>query len=725
MTTAVAHGQTAGSKARIFISYSRKDIAFADRLEAALKARGFEPLMDRTDIYAFEDWWKRIEALISQADTVVFVLSPDAVASRVTLKEVAHAASLNKRFAPIVYRHVDGSAVPEPLRRLNSIFFDHPARFEDSAGRLAEALRTDIGWIRQHTEYGEAARHWSAADRPRGLLLRSPALEEAERWIASRPADAPAPTGEIQTFVAESRRGATRRRNILTGSLAAGLLIALALAMLAEGMREKAEASFATADSLLTDFVQVVSDNVAPTAPLTTVESLMRHVQQAIEKLPTNHNAQLTMQRARMFIILAELNLGQGDISSMHANSVQAHDLMASLNPTADNNPEALHLLARSNTLTAMFWQARVQPNFDRAMDSYKDALGQLQQLQERFDKSGSIADGWRWSRSLALLQRDIGDFLLSKRSKIKEADESFQQSSETFRKLKQLRPVDVEIDFNLAWAANKSGDMLYQQGQFDAALDQFEIARDGITALGERYLWANLEWRGLLSVVYGNVGLSLREQMKFQKAIEAFDECAKQVGKLVELDPQRAFWREVLAWAHDVMGETKIQWAQTEHDQTLLEGARQELDTAKAMRDKLAQEALAHTVKATSARDAAAPARLTAEGQITAANIADLDGTIKQFAKDFGGAARDFQRAAKVNPTLDDERQEEMIFRRTTFLKLAGLNYLEAGRHADGRKLLEQALDIANKQIADAVYPERFSKICTELRSRLDKNLP
>jgi hypothetical protein len=32
------------SKAKVFISYSRKDIAFADRLETALKARGFEPL---------------------------------------------------------------------------------------------------------------------------------------------------------------------------------------------------------------------------------------------------------------------------------------------------------------------------------------------------------------------------------------------------------------------------------------------------------------------------------------------------------------------------------------------------------------------------------------------------------------------------------------------------------------------------------------------------------
>ena len=41
------------SKAKVFISYSRKDITFADRLEAALKARGFEPVIDRTEIYAF------------------------------------------------------------------------------------------------------------------------------------------------------------------------------------------------------------------------------------------------------------------------------------------------------------------------------------------------------------------------------------------------------------------------------------------------------------------------------------------------------------------------------------------------------------------------------------------------------------------------------------------------------------------------------------------------
>jgi formylglycine-generating enzyme required for sulfatase activity len=222
MALAFEQARNIESKVKIFISYSRKDMSFADQLEAALKARGFEVLIDRQEIYAFEDWWKRIEALIGSADTVVFVLSPDAVQSGVALKEVTYAASLNKRFAPIVCRRVEDAAVPEALRRLNFVFFDDVKRFDESADGLADALRTDIGWIRQHTEYGEAERRWSAAGRPRGLLLHSPTLEVAEYWIGSRPAGAPEPTKEIHDFVAASRRGARsaqRLRRIAEGSI--------------------------------------------------------------------------------------------------------------------------------------------------------------------------------------------------------------------------------------------------------------------------------------------------------------------------------------------------------------------------------------------------------------------------------------------------------------------------------------------------------------------------
>ena len=207
-----AEGDIRATKTRVFISYSRKDMPFADRLEATLKARGFEPLIDREEIYAFEDWWKRIEALIGQADTIVFVLSPDSVKSDVALKEVAYAASLNKRFAPIVYRPIEDGAVPEPLRRLNFIFFDNADRFETSANKLAEALQTDIVWVRRHAEFGEAARRWIEAGRVGGLLLRPPILDQAETWLTLRPAGAPLPSAETETFLAESRKADTESK---------------------------------------------------------------------------------------------------------------------------------------------------------------------------------------------------------------------------------------------------------------------------------------------------------------------------------------------------------------------------------------------------------------------------------------------------------------------------------------------------------------------------------
>ncbi len=216
-------------KAKVFISYSRKDMAFADRLEAALRSRGLEPLIDRAEIYAFEDWWQRIEGLIVKADTIVFALSPDSVTSDVALKEVAFAASLNKRFAPIVCRQVPQSVVPDALARLNFIFFDDSNRFEASADQLAAALKTDITWIRRHTEFGEASWRWEENGRPSGLLLRPPVLDQAEAWIAYSPDGAPSPTIETKTFIATSRKAelASKRRNQILNAIVYGSMLVI------------------------------------------------------------------------------------------------------------------------------------------------------------------------------------------------------------------------------------------------------------------------------------------------------------------------------------------------------------------------------------------------------------------------------------------------------------------------------------------------------------------
>jgi hypothetical protein len=79
----------AGEKLRVFLSYSRKDsAAFADELVAGLEVAGFAPFLDRHDIAAGEDWKARLNGLIAQSDTVVFIVSPEAVNSEICVWEV-------------------------------------------------------------------------------------------------------------------------------------------------------------------------------------------------------------------------------------------------------------------------------------------------------------------------------------------------------------------------------------------------------------------------------------------------------------------------------------------------------------------------------------------------------------------------------------------------------------------------------------------------------------
>jgi WD40 repeat protein len=269
------------TKTKVFVSYAREDKAFVERLETALRAKSVEPLIDKSEIAPLErDWWKRIEDVIAQADSLVFVISPDSVASDVCKKELAFAQGLNKRLAPVVWRPTDDQAVPEALSKINYVFFDD-VDFDASVETLITALTTDIDWVRKHTALGEAARRWSAAGRPgpRGLLLRSPVLEEAEQWIAGRPPDAPPATEDMQAFIAESRRAATRRRNVLTMSLGTGLAIALILAGFAFWQRyvavQQRNQAFINQSRYLADLANRTSaDGDVVTAMLIALEAL-------------------------------------------------------------------------------------------------------------------------------------------------------------------------------------------------------------------------------------------------------------------------------------------------------------------------------------------------------------------------------------------------------------------------------------------------------------------
>ena len=205
-------------KLRVFISYSRDDLYFADQLDVALKAYGFECFIDREGISGGEDWKQRLGNLIRDADTVVFVLSPTSARSEICAWEVEEAARLGKRILPVNCRLLEGVSPPPRLRDLNYIFFHEDPKapgsgFGTGLASLVAALNTDFDWLREHTRYLQRATEWDRGGRPANRLLSGDDIAEAKAWAARRPKSAPDPTALHLDFIRASEEEAQARSN--------------------------------------------------------------------------------------------------------------------------------------------------------------------------------------------------------------------------------------------------------------------------------------------------------------------------------------------------------------------------------------------------------------------------------------------------------------------------------------------------------------------------------
>src|SRR6516165_7477118 len=205
-------------KLRVFISYSREDLDFADQLAAALDSSGFECFIDREGISGGEAWKRRLGNLISEADTVVFVLSPDSARSETCKWEVEEAARLNKRILPANWRPLESVSPPPRLRDLNYIFFYKEPKvpgsgFGTGLANLVAALNTDFDWLREHTRYLQRATEWDRGGRPANRLLSGDDIAEAKAWAVHRPKNAPEPTALHLDFIRASEEEAEARSN--------------------------------------------------------------------------------------------------------------------------------------------------------------------------------------------------------------------------------------------------------------------------------------------------------------------------------------------------------------------------------------------------------------------------------------------------------------------------------------------------------------------------------
>jgi len=225
----------------VFISYSRKDIAFARLLHQSLVENNLETWIDWQDIPPSADWLAEVFEAIEETDAFVFIISETSLASEICGLEINHAFKHNKRLIPIVIKDVEADKVPPELSVLNWIFFDDAGeKFEKAMDDLVTAITVDQAWVKDHTRFQKKALDWERKGSDRGLLLRGTELSDAEAWLADSANKDPLPTGVQTEYILKSREDATRRQRMTLVGVGVGLMVAVGLSILAWSQRNVA-----------------------------------------------------------------------------------------------------------------------------------------------------------------------------------------------------------------------------------------------------------------------------------------------------------------------------------------------------------------------------------------------------------------------------------------------------------------------------------------------------
>jgi WD40 repeat protein len=239
----------------VFISYSRKDIAFARLLHEALQEKEVETWIDWARIPVGEKWWDEICEAIEQASVFVFIISQNSVGSEVCKKEINQALSHNKRVIPVIVDDTSVAAIQEfvpDLTAINWIIFkqddvfkieERPdkklkpeeqfaalpkePKFLKAIEKLNTAIHTDWAWVKVHTRLETRALEWERRNQESSLLLRGKDLREAEDLLtqAGMKKD-PQPTEKQKQYVQASHLVEMRRKQLTLAIVTMGVIAA-------------------------------------------------------------------------------------------------------------------------------------------------------------------------------------------------------------------------------------------------------------------------------------------------------------------------------------------------------------------------------------------------------------------------------------------------------------------------------------------------------------------
>ena len=451
-------------------------------------------------------------------------------------------------------------------------------------------------------------RQAAEADKP-GALLVGIKLNRARVWLHERPHQLSA---EERAFIlasidhteAEERRKARLRRNIMWGSIAAALLLAVASGY-AFVQERRAVAALAvgaeTAENMVVDFARAFRDQEGVSADLVSqildkALALQRRLTELGGNSPDLQNGiSLALSEAAQTYLQTGASDATSGVSAAREVADEARRIAATLVVDNPDNPEWREslILAERALGDAQFRLGE----HGAALDSYRDSLANAGELTTRDPQSfafrrelalshNRVADGLARTgndeealehyessleirtsligeirgnpareaevillvRDLAISHAKVGD-LHQKDGRNDEAIAGYEKSQELRRELVRLAPTNTQYKRDLAAGFQRLGALEFGFGNFKGALGRFESAMQIQQDLYALDL-SRLDWRYDLSTAEENVADALLGQGRLAEARSMLQQALTIREGLVATDPDNYDWNRSLSVA-------------------------------------------------------------------------------------------------------------------------------------------------------------------------------
>ena len=171
---------------QVFLAYAQADAEVMDFIRRGLWRQGFTVWSSQTDIPSGKAFKQAVNRGIEEADSMVYLLSPDALKSEYCRYELKYALTLNKRIIPLLITPLGAAERPSELASLQYIDLTKTLQKEESQrddSELIKALRENAVYYNQHKSLLVKALKWKRQQQNSSVLLRGYDLRHAAAWL--------------------------------------------------------------------------------------------------------------------------------------------------------------------------------------------------------------------------------------------------------------------------------------------------------------------------------------------------------------------------------------------------------------------------------------------------------------------------------------------------------------------------------------------------------------